>query len=71
MKKLFIITTLTYVIVINIGCPTKSCIEANYSFAVQSQIIPDRDSISSGDTIYLISSFSSVPFKLKDFQLII
>jgi hypothetical protein len=63
MRKLLIITALTFVIFINIGCPTKSCVEANYSFAFQSQIIPDRDSINIGDTIYLISSF---PTKLKD-----
>lgn len=44
------------------GCP-KPCIEANYSFAVNSQIIPDLDSIKVGDTIFLFSSF---PTSLKD-----
>lgn len=40
------------------GCP-KPCIEANYIFAVNSQIVPDLDSIGIGDTLYLTSSFSS------------
>lgn len=44
------------------GCP-KPCTEANYIFAVNSQITPDLDSVQIGDTIFLISSF---PTKLSD-----
>jgi hypothetical protein len=57
MKKVIILIGLAYFIVINCGCP-KPCIEANYSFAVNSQIIPDKDSVHVGDTIFLSSSFS-------------
>jgi hypothetical protein len=63
MRKLVMIIILSYAIIINVRCTSKSCVEASYSFAVQSQIVPDYDSISIGDTIYLISSF---PAKLKD-----
>ena len=56
MKKVFILIGLAYLIIINTGCP-KSCIEANYSFAVNSQITPDKDSIHVGDTIFLTSLF--------------
>lgn len=48
--------------VINSGCP-KPCIEANYSFAVNSQIIPALDSVHLGDTIFLTSTF---PVNLTD-----
>lgn len=62
MKKILIVVVLTCIILINNGCP-KSCIEANYTFSVNSQISPDRDSIKVGDTIYITSSF---PVKLTD-----
>ena len=62
MKKIFVFVGLIYVFFINSGCP-KPCIEANYSFAVNSQIKPDVDSVHIGDTIFLISSFSN---KLTD-----
>lgn len=55
MKKILLYCLLAFVILINTGCP-KPCIEAEYSFAIQSQITPDMDSVSIGDTIYLISS---------------
>lgn len=57
MNKLFMLIILFVVTIINSGCP-KPCIEANYSFSVNSQLIPDKDSIHIGDTIYLESSFS-------------
>lgn len=56
MKKIFPIIGLTYVVIINSGCP-KPCIEANLSFNVHSQIVPDKDSIQIGDTLYLESTF--------------
>lgn len=62
MNKLVIIVFLLAVVMINSGCP-KPCIEANYSFSVNSQIAPDLDSVNVGDTIFLISSF---PTKLID-----
>lgn len=62
MKNLIAGITLLIVIIVLSGCP-KPCIEANYSFAVNSQIIPDSDSIKLGDTIFLYSSF---PTTLKD-----
>lgn len=62
MKNLIVSVTLLIVAVINSGCP-KPCIEANYSFAVNSQITPDLDSVKVGDTIFLTSSFST---KLTD-----
>ena len=58
MKKIIIGLGLLIVIIINLGCP-KSCIEANYSFAVNAQITPDIDSVHVGDTIYLTSTFPS------------
>jgi hypothetical protein len=62
MKNLVISLALMVIAIILSGCP-KPCIEANYSFAVNSQIIPDLDSIKVGDTIFLFSSF---PTSLKD-----
>lgn len=44
------------------GCP-KPCIEPNLLFSVTSQIIPDKDSVNIGDTIYLLSTF---PTKLTE-----
>ncbi len=44
--------------IINSGCP-KPCIEANYSFSVNSEISPDIDSVKMGDTLFLSSSFSN------------
>ena len=58
MKKLFLIICLSLIILINSGCPTP-CVEANFSFAVNSQFSPDLDSIKVGDTIYLTSAFST------------
>ncbi len=46
------------VAIMNSGCP-KPCVEANYSFSVNSQITPYKDSVHIGDTIYLVSSFST------------
>ncbi len=48
--------------IINGGCP-KPCIEANYSFDVNLQIIPNLDSIKVGDTLYVVSTF---PTNLTD-----
>lgn len=62
MKKILFHSLLAFIIVINTGCP-KPCVEAVYSFAIQSQITPDSDSINVGDTIYLISS---IPTTMKD-----
>lgn len=62
MKNTIFCIGLFIIAIINSGCP-KPCIEANYSFAVNSQISPDLDSVHLGDTIYLISSF---PTKLTD-----
>lgn len=56
MKNLIVSITLLIVIIVLSGCP-KPCIKSNYSFAVNSQIIPDLDSIKVGDTIFLFSSF--------------
>ena len=58
MKKIITGFGLLIIITINCGCP-KSCIEANYSFAVNAQITPDIDSVHVGDTIYLTSTFPS------------
>ncbi len=58
MRNLFFIIGLHLIILINTGCPTP-CVEANFSFAVNSQFTPDFDSIKVGDTIYLTSTFST------------
>ncbi len=44
--------------IINSGCP-KPCVDANLSFSVNSQITPDYDSVHVGDTMYVVSSFST------------
>ncbi|MEJ7693185.1 hypothetical protein [Daejeonella sp.] len=62
MKDIFVGSILACIVLLNSGCP-KSCIEANYSFSVNAQVGPDRDSINVGDTIYITSSF---PAKLID-----
>ncbi len=62
MKKILIGIGLSIFVIINSGCP-KPCVEANYSFAVNSQVTPSVDSVKVGDTIFLISSF---PTKLLD-----
>ncbi len=62
MKSLLTILGVSFIIIVNSGCP-KPCIESNYSFAVNSQMVPDLDSIQVGDTIFLVSSF---PSKLTD-----
>lgn len=56
MKKILAIIGLTYIIIINSGCP-KPCVEATLTFNVNSQIVPDKDSIHIGDTLYLESTF--------------
>ena len=56
MKSRLATLILLSILVINSGCP-KPCIEANLSFSVHSQIIPDNDSMHIGDTVYLESSF--------------
>jgi hypothetical protein len=50
------------IILFNTGCP-KSFVEANYSFAVNSQLSPDLDSAHVGDSIFLNSTFA---VKLED-----
>ena len=55
MKKIITGIGLCIITIINCGCP-KSCIEANYSFAVNAQITPDTDSVQVGDTIFLTST---------------
>lgn len=62
MKKILIWVFLSAIVLINTGCP-KSCVEANYSFAVHSHIMPDMANINIGDTIYFVSSF---PTQLQD-----
>jgi hypothetical protein len=62
MKKISSAVGLVFIIIIISGCP-KPCIEANYSFEVNSQITPDYDSVHIGDTIYFVSTF---PTKLVD-----
>ena len=62
MKNLFAFMPLFILAILISGCP-KPCTEANYIFAVNSQIIPDLDSVRIGDTIYLTSTF---PSSLKD-----
>jgi hypothetical protein len=62
MKKLFTFMPLFILAIVISGCP-KPCIEANYIFAVNSQITPDLDTLHIGDTLYLTSSF---PSSLKD-----
>lgn len=62
MKKILFYFMLSCAIAINTGCP-KPCIDATYSFAIQSKITPDLDSVNIGDTIYLISS---TPTTMKD-----
>lgn len=68
MKKIFIIILLI-VAILNTGCP-KPCIEANFSFNVNTQITPDQDSVHVGDTIYLKSSFSSSLIDQRTGQLV-
>lgn len=63
MKNLLIICIGITVITVLCSCPGKACFEANYSFSVNASIKPDLDSINVGDTIYILSSFSSF---LKD-----
>ena len=62
MKKIITGIGLFIITIINSGCP-KACIEANYSFAVNAQIIPDIDSLHVGDTIFLTSTF---PIRLNN-----
>jgi len=62
MKNFASFSCLFILVLVNTGC-TRSCIEANYSFAVNAQIICKYDSIPIGDTIFLISSF---PVQLTD-----
>ncbi|WP_419803464.1 hypothetical protein [Mucilaginibacter sp.] len=63
MKNFVVAISLFCIVILNSGCPKSSCIKTNYSFAVNSQISPDLDSIRLGDTLYLTSSF---PKKLVD-----
>lgn len=58
MKNFLSVASLLIIAFLISGCP-KPCIEANYSFAVNAQIVPDLDSIKVGDTIFLTSSFST------------
>ncbi|HEX2608989.1 MAG TPA: hypothetical protein VHK91_16515 [Flavisolibacter sp.] len=41
------------------GCFTKPCVETNYYFKVQAKILPENESINIGDTLYIVSNFSS------------
>lgn len=59
MKNTLIISCLIFIGLLNSGCP-KQCVEANYSFAVSSQVAPDLDSVKVGDTIFLESKFPTV-----------
>lgn len=65
MKYFFVITFFILCVIINTECRYESCAEANYSFAIQSQLLPDKDSINIGDTLFLISS---TPKKMKDIK---
>lgn len=61
-KNIIVIVTLLIVFFVNTGCP-KPCVEANYSFAVTTQLAPDSDSIRVGDTLYISTVF---PNRLTD-----
>lgn len=64
MKSFFRLTSVLIIVaIINTGCPRKSCIEVTYAFNVQSEIIPNDDSLQIGDTIFVMSTF---PNMLKD-----
>ena len=69
MKNVLIVVGLLAFAIINSGCP-KPCIEANLSFNVNSQITPDHDSVHVGDTIYLVSSFSTTLIEQSSGQMI-
>ncbi len=58
MKKIFPAIGLISIAMINSGCP-KPCVEANLSFKVHAWMVPDKDSIQIGDTLYLESVFQT------------
>ncbi len=62
MRNTIIYIGLLIFALINTGCP-KPCVDAHYSFAANSQITPDSDSVRIGDTIILTSS---IPVNLTD-----
>ncbi len=64
MRNIIVYIGLLVFALVNSGCP-KPCIEANYSFAINSQVTPDLDSVHIGDTIFLISTF---PVNLTDLR---
>lgn len=58
-KKLFTVTILLIIILINSGCP-KPCNEASLSFNITCSMVPDKDSVHIGDTVFITSSFSTM-----------
>ncbi len=57
-KSHILFILLITIAVVNSGCP-KPCIDASYSFVINSQIKPDLDSLRLTDTLFLISNFST------------
>lgn len=56
-RRPFFQIILLIIILVNSGCPKPCLTSGNYSFNVNVQITPDKDSVQIGDTIFLISSF--------------
>lgn len=67
--KISLILLSLFITIINSGCH-RSCVEANFSFSIDSQINPDIDSIKIGDTLYLTSSFSTTLTDLSSNKLV-
>ncbi len=63
MQKFIFILFLLSCSILFESCPGSGCIDAQYSFNATSQLIPDYDSIRTGDTIFLTSF---IPQILKD-----
>lgn len=57
--KIFTGAALYLIIIINSGCPSKSCVEAKYQFYMQQSFSIERDSILVSDTLWLYSSHST------------
>ena len=50
---------LTYIVVLLTGCG-KTCLEATYSFTVREHFYPEQDSIKVDDTLWVVSSHSTI-----------
>jgi hypothetical protein len=62
-KYFSIILFFAFYVVVNESCGNELCREVKYSFAIQSQLLQDKDSIKMGDTIFLQSH---TPKKMPD-----